>query len=160
MPSAASAHPLWGAVLRSLREMTRLAVAVLALTTGLGAAASVAPPPAAASTAHETVASHVVDAAVSPVTAPTPPQHRTDRALIAPHPTVAVVAVPQPVRPSLGTASASAARETVAGAPLVVEPIVEPIGEPIAGVPAPTAHGAAPPEPGPGAMTRRGPPSA
>ncbi|MGN9811005.1 hypothetical protein ACTMSW_16790 [Micromonospora sp. BQ11] len=48
MPSVASSHPLWGITLRSLRDLTRLAVTAVALAVGLGGttAAVAAPPPA------------------------------------------------------------------------------------------------------------------
>ena len=146
MPSAASAHPLWGAVLRSLREMTRLAVAVLALSTGLGTAVSSAPPPAA----HTTATVHV-DAA-SPISAPAPPQHATGA--------VTVVTAPQPGSPLVEAAAAPAIREVVTGVPLVAGVVVEPLRDPVGGVVAPADPGAVPVEPVPDAATRRGPPSA
>ncbi|MEV4117902.1 hypothetical protein [Micromonospora sp. NPDC049645] len=46
MSSAASARPARWAVLRSLRELTRLAVTALVLAVGLGAALAATPPPA------------------------------------------------------------------------------------------------------------------
>ncbi|RKN41131.1 hypothetical protein [Micromonospora endolithica] len=50
MSSVASVHPLWGITLRSLRDLTRLAVTAVALAIGLGGTtvAVAAPPPAAA----------------------------------------------------------------------------------------------------------------
>ncbi|MFG2012836.1 hypothetical protein ACGFNF_27600 [Micromonospora sp. NPDC048868] len=49
MPSAASVDPFWSVTLRSLRELTRLAVAALVLAVGLGGAtAASAPAPFAA----------------------------------------------------------------------------------------------------------------
>ncbi|MFE9190715.1 hypothetical protein ACFYL6_13995 [Micromonospora sp. NPDC007208] len=46
MSSAASVRPARWAVLRSLRELTRLAVTALVLAVGLGAALAATPPPA------------------------------------------------------------------------------------------------------------------
>ncbi|MFG3703476.1 hypothetical protein ACGF7U_01890 [Micromonospora sp. NPDC047670] len=45
MPSAASTDPFWSVTLRSLRELTRLAVAALVLAVGLGGVTA-APAPA------------------------------------------------------------------------------------------------------------------
>ncbi|MFV2116678.1 hypothetical protein ACFHW0_30745 [Micromonospora sp. LOL_025] len=50
MPSAASVDPFWSVTLRSLRELTRLAIAALVLAVGLGGT-TVAPAPSAAVTA-------------------------------------------------------------------------------------------------------------
>ncbi|WP_326564486.1 hypothetical protein [Micromonospora peucetia] len=52
MPSVASVDPFWSVTLRSLRELTRLAVAALVLAVGLGGAA--AAPSAAAGPAAVT----------------------------------------------------------------------------------------------------------
>ncbi|MFG1776501.1 hypothetical protein ACGFIG_08730 [Micromonospora sp. NPDC049048] len=46
MPSVASVDPFWSVTLRSLRELTRLAVAALVLAVGLGGATA-APTPSA-----------------------------------------------------------------------------------------------------------------
>ncbi|KAB1141351.1 hypothetical protein F6X68_21740, partial [Micromonospora sp. AMSO12t] len=55
MPSVASVDPFWSLTLRSLRELTRLAIAALVLAVGLGAAsAAPAPPPFAAGPAAVT----------------------------------------------------------------------------------------------------------
>ncbi|MEU4780875.1 hypothetical protein [Micromonospora sp. NPDC023633] len=55
MPSVASVDPFWSVTLRSLRELTRLAVAALVLAVGLGGAtAAPAPMPSAAGPAAVT----------------------------------------------------------------------------------------------------------
>ncbi|MEU4772555.1 hypothetical protein [Micromonospora sp. NPDC023644] len=57
MPSVASVDPFWSVTLRSLRELTRLAVAALVLAVGLGGAtAAPAPTPSAAGPAAVTAA--------------------------------------------------------------------------------------------------------
>ncbi|MEW2384783.1 hypothetical protein AB0873_22210 [Micromonospora sp. NPDC047707] len=75
MSSVAPARPLWGAVLRSLREVARLAVVALALGAGFGGApaiATAAPPPAVVEAARPGI---VIDAdpvaASGPADAPT-----------------------------------------------------------------------------------------
>ncbi|MER7416633.1 hypothetical protein ABT346_07570 [Micromonospora peucetia] len=55
MPSVASVDPFWSVTLRSLRELTRLAVAALVLAVGLGGAAAAPTPPAAFGPAAVTV---------------------------------------------------------------------------------------------------------
>lgn len=60
--SVASARPTWRVALRSLGEMTRLAVAALALAVGLGAAASApAGPPATVAQLQPNVVSSQVE---------------------------------------------------------------------------------------------------
>ncbi|MEH0970362.1 hypothetical protein V6U77_04390 [Micromonospora sp. CPCC 205546] len=54
MPSVASVDPFWSVTLRSLRELTRLAVAALVLAVGLGGA-SAAPAPASSVTGSAAV---------------------------------------------------------------------------------------------------------
>ncbi|MGN9764873.1 hypothetical protein ACTMS2_06855 [Micromonospora sp. SD12] len=61
MPSAASVDPFWSVTLRSLRELTRLAVAALVLAVGLGAAAAPAPAPFATGPAAVTAAVPAAD---------------------------------------------------------------------------------------------------
>jgi hypothetical protein len=68
--SVAFARPAWRATLRSLRELTRLAVAALALTVGLNAATlASAPTPAAVAAPASTVSSRALVG--SPASAPT-----------------------------------------------------------------------------------------
>ncbi|MFI6785294.1 hypothetical protein [Micromonospora sp. NPDC050276] len=59
MSSAASARPARWAVLRSLRELTRLAVTALVLAVGLGAALAATPPPAPTQLRPSAVSSRV-----------------------------------------------------------------------------------------------------
>ncbi|MEV6377035.1 hypothetical protein [Micromonospora musae] len=59
MLSVASARPTWRATLRTLGELTRLAVATLALAVGLGAAAPAGPPATAAQLQPTSVSSQV-----------------------------------------------------------------------------------------------------
>jgi hypothetical protein len=85
VPSVASTDPFWSATLRSLRELTRLAVAALVLAVGLGGVTAASAPsvptlgPVAASTPvaaiapvdrplprREPAAERVVDAAAPP----------------------------------------------------------------------------------------------
>ncbi|TDC24769.1 hypothetical protein E1211_31420, partial [Micromonospora sp. 15K316] len=62
MLSVASARPTWRVALRSLGEMTRLAVAALALAVGLGVAAPApAGPPATAAQLQPTAVSSQVE---------------------------------------------------------------------------------------------------
>ncbi|MEU7998721.1 hypothetical protein AB0B83_25795 [Micromonospora sp. NPDC049060] len=69
MPSVASVDPFWSVTLRSLRELTRLAVAALVLAVGLGGAtAASAPAPFAAVTAP--VPAAVPAGASAPLTPP------------------------------------------------------------------------------------------
>lgn len=66
MPSAASTDPFWSVTLRSLRELTRLAVAALVLAVGLGGVTA-APAPAA-----PTLGPAVASTPVAPVDRPLP----------------------------------------------------------------------------------------
>ncbi|MBM0277284.1 hypothetical protein [Micromonospora tarensis] len=59
MSSAASVRPARWAVLRSLRELTRLAVTALVLAVGLGAALAATPPPAPTQLRPSAVSSRV-----------------------------------------------------------------------------------------------------
>ncbi|MEU6207099.1 hypothetical protein ABZ814_26315 [Micromonospora musae] len=59
MLSVASARPTWRTTLRTLGELTRLAVATLALAVGLGAAAPAGPPATAAQLQPTSVSSQV-----------------------------------------------------------------------------------------------------
>ncbi|MEU5671528.1 hypothetical protein ABZ749_14380 [Micromonospora sp. NPDC047753] len=68
MSSAASVRPARWAVLRSLREMTRLAVTALVLAVGLGAALAATPPPTPTQLRPSAVSSRV--ASVSPDAGP------------------------------------------------------------------------------------------
>ncbi|MFC4020867.1 hypothetical protein ACFOW4_23385 [Micromonospora sp. GCM10011542] len=69
MSSAASVRPFRRAVLRSLRELTRLAVTALVLAVGLGGALAVAPPPGAATPLRPASVSSRVDS-IRPEAAP------------------------------------------------------------------------------------------
>ncbi|WP_327033100.1 hypothetical protein [Micromonospora ureilytica] len=81
MSSAAFARPARWAVLRSLRELTRLAVTALVLAVGLGAALAATPPPAPTQLRPSAVSSRVasvrpdagpaVERAGQPTVAPT-----------------------------------------------------------------------------------------
>ncbi|MFI7577679.1 hypothetical protein [Micromonospora sp. NPDC049497] len=130
MPSVASSHPLWGITLRSLRDLTRLAVTAVALAVGLGGttATVAAPPPApvvhVASVVHVAPAVHV--AAVPSVAA----------ARVEPMGAVPAgyVTAPPAAGPSVPTAGDLRAVATVTDAPAD--------------------------EPGRDALTRRGPPRA
>ncbi|MCL7457306.1 hypothetical protein ABT235_23245 [Micromonospora echinofusca] len=62
MPSVASVDPFWSVTLRSLRELTRLAVAALVLAVGLGAVAAPAPAPSVTGPAAVTAAVPAADA--------------------------------------------------------------------------------------------------
>ncbi|MGC4786236.1 hypothetical protein ACLQ22_00100 [Micromonospora sp. DT178] len=62
MPHVASLDPFWSVTLRSLRELTRLAIAALVLAVGLGGA-SAAPAPSAGAPAAVTVPAAVTAAA-------------------------------------------------------------------------------------------------
>ncbi|WP_435204209.1 hypothetical protein [Micromonospora sp. bgisy143] len=90
MSSAALVRPARWAVLRSLRELTRLAVTALVLAVGLGGAIA-ATPPAAATQLRPSAVSSRVDA-VRPEAAPT--VERTSE--------------PAPARPADGDAAAPA----------------------------------------------------
>ncbi|MFD6680575.1 hypothetical protein [Micromonospora parva] len=68
MSSAAAVRPVRWAVLRSLRELTRLAVTALVLAVGLGAALSASPPPAPTQLRPSAVSSRVTS--VRPDTSP------------------------------------------------------------------------------------------
>ncbi|WP_433315409.1 hypothetical protein ACQP0U_02570 [Micromonospora sp. CA-269861] len=80
MSSAASARPARWAVLRSLRELTRLAITALVLAVGLGAALAATAPPAPTSLRPSAVSSRVasvrpdagpaIERAVQPALAP------------------------------------------------------------------------------------------
>ncbi|MFC5927224.1 hypothetical protein [Micromonospora vulcania] len=59
MPSVASVRPARWAVLRSLRELTRLAVTVLVLAVGLGGALATTPPDAPTQVRPSAVSSRV-----------------------------------------------------------------------------------------------------
>ncbi|MGW5556050.1 hypothetical protein ACWER9_02355 [Micromonospora sp. NPDC003944] len=88
MSSAASARPARWAVLRSLRELTRLAITALVLAVGLGAALAATPPPAPTQLRPSAVSSRVasvhpdagpaIERAAQP--APAPPADTLDSA--------------------------------------------------------------------------------
>ncbi|NJP31116.1 hypothetical protein [Micromonospora thermarum] len=140
MPSVAPARPLWGTVLRSLREMTRLAVVALALGAGFGGApaATAAPPPAVVEAARPGIAIDV-DTLVASGSADSPALWTSTIATrdAAPASWHAVASTPaggaavRPlIKPAVSRAAVSDARHEPAG------------------------------EPGEGATTRRGPPTA
>lgn len=82
MPSVASVDPFWSVTLRSLRELTRLAVAALVLAVGLGGA-SAAPAPFAAGPAAVTAPVPAAVTAAGPAVASarlTPPLSRPEQA--------------------------------------------------------------------------------
>jgi hypothetical protein len=105
VPSAASARPARRAVLRSLRELTRLAVTALVLAVGLGGALAVAPPPTAALPRPVSVSSRVDS--IRPDAAS---QRTTDAAPARPRPARPLVAAP-----AADTASADEAPRTEPG---------------------------------------------
>ncbi|MGV9210952.1 hypothetical protein ACTFTM_03720 [Micromonospora sp. RB23] len=105
MSSAALVRPARWAVLRSLRELTRLAVTALVLAVGLGGALAATPPPAEAQLRPSAVSSRVD--AVRPEAAPT--TERTSQ--------------PVPARPTGGNAVAPAG------------PVLVGVAHPPAGVP-------------------------
>ncbi|MER7330524.1 MULTISPECIES: hypothetical protein [unclassified Micromonospora] len=74
MPSVASTDPFWSATLRSLRELTRLAVAALVLAVGLGGvtAAPALSVPTLGPAASAPVAANAPVAAIAPVDRPLP----------------------------------------------------------------------------------------
>ncbi|MEU4555825.1 hypothetical protein [Micromonospora violae] len=80
MPSAASVSPPRWAVLRSLRDLTRLAVTALVLAVGLGAALAATPPPAPTQLRPSAVSSRV--ASVRPDAGPA--VKRADEPTVAP----------------------------------------------------------------------------
>ncbi|MEU7926504.1 hypothetical protein [Micromonospora sp. NPDC049801] len=101
MSSVALVRPARWAVLRSLRELTRLAVTALVLAVGLGGALAATPPPAEAQLRPTAVSSRVDT--VRPDTAPT--TERTSR----PAPATPADAVAAPAGPVLvGTEHAPA----------------------------------------------------
>ncbi|MFY1597838.1 hypothetical protein [Micromonospora sp. WMMD737] len=80
MPSVASVDPFWSMTLRSLRELTRLAVAALVLAVGLGGATA-APAPFAAGPAAVTAPVPAAVTAAGPAVAGarlTPPLSRRE----------------------------------------------------------------------------------
>ncbi|MDG4807464.1 hypothetical protein O7634_11955 [Micromonospora sp. WMMD1120] len=94
MSSAVSARPARWAALRSLRELTRLAITALVLAVGLGAALAATPPPAPTPLRPSAVSSQV--ATVRPDAGPA--TERAGRPAVAPpsessHTTTAVVAI-------------------------------------------------------------------
>ncbi|MGW0503148.1 hypothetical protein [Micromonospora sp. NPDC003241] len=140
MSSVALARPLWPATLRTLRELTRLALAALVLAVGLGTAAANLPARPAGDQPIHAVADHrawsvTADLPTWPGTvAPAAEQVRASGTL-ATSPTQPTVPTPPPARP---------------------EPAAE------SGAATTTVHQLAAPRPtvGNGEPTRRGPPAA
>ncbi|WFF02614.1 hypothetical protein [Micromonospora sp. WMMD964] len=111
MSSAACARPARWAVLRSLRELTRLAVTALVLAVGLGGALVATPPPTPTQLRPSAVSSRVAtvrpDAAPATERAGQPVAPPTDEVDIAAAP-VAVTAGPHhtpAIDPGRGTAA-------------------------------------------------------
>ncbi|WP_431728431.1 hypothetical protein [Verrucosispora sp. TAA-831] len=140
MSSVALARPLWPATLRTLRELTRLALAALVLAVGLGTAADLPLRPAGDQTAHAVAGHHAwsvtADLPTWPGTvAPVTEQVRASGTLST-SPTQHTAPTAPPTRPAPSAGAGSAATTTV--------------------------HRLAAPRPavGHGEPTRRGPPAA
>ncbi|MGC5333694.1 hypothetical protein [Micromonospora sp. DT62] len=131
MPSVASVDPFWSVTLRSLRELTRLAVAALVLAVGLGSATA-APAPFAAGPAAVTAPVPAAVTAAGPTVASarlTPPLSRRE-----------------PVAEQVDGVAAPAVRRDDTPADTAAVAVARPDGP---------AH-----DPGRGVPARRGPPAA
>ncbi|WUR60495.1 hypothetical protein OHS32_03545 [Micromonospora chokoriensis] len=93
MSSAACVRPARWAVLRSLRELTRLAVTALVLAVGLGGALAATPPPTPTQLRPSAVSSRV--ATVRPDTGPA--TERAGQPAAPPTDAVDIVSAPVPV---------------------------------------------------------------
>ncbi|MDM4722278.1 hypothetical protein QTQ03_22800 [Micromonospora sp. WMMA1363] len=154
MSSVASTHPLCDVVLRSLREMTRLAVAALALTAGLGGATAAAAVPLAAHTAQVLPAVDSDPRKLPPLIG----AHGTTAAWLAATATSDTTAA-QDVTPAWLTATATSDTESTAALPAWAAALPG-VGPALAGAVTTAGRDAPADAPARGASTRRGPPSA
>ncbi|WP_328533032.1 hypothetical protein OG836_23090 [Micromonospora zamorensis] len=109
MSSAACVRPAPWAVLRSLREMTRLAITALVLAVGLGGALAATSPPAPTSARPSAVSSRVATVRPDAVPAaeragqPAAPPARAVDTIAAPGPVTAVPGHAPAIDPGRGT---------------------------------------------------------